>query len=111
LSIAHRNRTYFEGKDSNVTLVIDCHGHYTTAPEAHTAWRDAQKAAFKAGEAAPAYPSISDDEIRETIEKNQLRLIKERKADHTIFSPAPAPWHIMWVTSRSAKAGRSIATI
>ncbi len=70
-----------------MTLVIDCHGHYTTAPDAHTAWRDAQKAAFKAGEAAPAYPSISDDEIRETIEKNQLRLIKERKADHTIFSP------------------------
>ena len=70
-----------------MTLVIDCHGHYTTAPDAHTAWRGEQVAAFKSGTAAPAYPSISDDEIRETIEKNQLRLIKERKADHTIFSP------------------------
>jgi 4-oxalmesaconate hydratase len=68
-------------------LVIDCHGHYTTAPDAHTAWREAQVAAYKAGTAAPAYPSISDDDIRDTIEKNQLRLIKERKADHTIFSP------------------------
>jgi 4-oxalmesaconate hydratase len=29
----------------------------------------AQKAAFKAGEAAPPYPEISDDEIRETIEE------------------------------------------
>ena len=70
-----------------MTLIIDCHGHYTTAPEPHNEWRELQKAAFKAGEAAPAYPAISDDQIRETIEKNQLRLIKERGADHTIFSP------------------------
>ena len=30
---------------------------------------------------------ISDDELRETIEANQLRLMKERGADFTIFSP------------------------
>lgn len=70
-----------------MTLIIDCHGHYTTAPEPHNEWRELQKAAFKAGEAAPAYPAISDDQISETIEKNQLRLIKERGADMTIFSP------------------------
>ena len=70
-----------------MTLIIDCHGHYTTAPPAHNDWRDAQKAAFKAGEAAPAYPAISDDEIRETLEANQLRLLRERGADMTIFSP------------------------
>jgi 4-oxalmesaconate hydratase len=70
-----------------VTLVIDCHGHYTTAPEPHNQWREAQKAAFKAGGAPPPYPAISDDEIRETIEQNQLRLIRERGADMTIFSP------------------------
>jgi 4-oxalmesaconate hydratase len=35
----------------------------------------------------PTYPDISDDEIRETIETNQLRLLKERGADMTIFSP------------------------
>ncbi|WP_300537588.1 amidohydrolase family protein, partial [Sphingosinicella sp.] len=70
-----------------MSLVIDCHGHYTTAPQPHNAWREAQKAAFKAGEAAPPYPAISDDEIRESIEKNQLRLIRERGADMTIFSP------------------------
>ena len=40
-------------------MIIDCHGHYTTAPEAHTAWREAQVAAYRAGTAAPAYPSIS----------------------------------------------------
>jgi 4-oxalmesaconate hydratase len=68
-------------------MIIDCHGHYTTAPAAHNDWRDLQKAAFKAGGEAPAYPDISDDQIRETIEKNQLRLVKERGADLTIFSP------------------------
>ncbi|OYZ29434.1 MAG: 4-oxalomesaconate hydratase, partial [Novosphingobium sp. 16-62-11] len=70
-----------------MTMIIDCHGHYTVLPKAHDEWREKQKAAFKAGEAAPPYPDISDDEIRETIESNQLRLLKERGADMTIFSP------------------------
>jgi 4-oxalmesaconate hydratase len=68
-------------------MIIDCHGHYTTAPEPHTAWREAQVRAFRDGTATPAYPSISDDEIRATIEANQLRLLRERGADMTIFSP------------------------
>jgi 4-oxalmesaconate hydratase len=68
-------------------MIIDCHGHYTTAPAAHDQWREAQKAAFKNGTEPPSYPAISDDEIRETIEKNQLRLLRERGADMTIFSP------------------------
>ena len=68
-------------------MIIDCHGHYTTAPAPHNDWRDAQKAAFKAGEAPPLYPEISDDEICETLEKNQIRLLRERGADMTIFSP------------------------
>jgi 4-oxalmesaconate hydratase len=70
-----------------MTLIIDCHGHYTVLPKAHDTWRAAQTAAFKAGEPAPPYPAISDDEIRETIEANQLRLLRERGADLTIFSP------------------------
>jgi 4-oxalmesaconate hydratase len=68
-------------------MIIDCHGHYTTAPAAHTAWREAQQAAFKAGTPAPAYPVISDDEIRESIEGSQLRLMAERGIDLTVFSP------------------------
>ena len=68
-------------------MIIDCHGHYTTAPAAHNDWREAQKTAFKAGEAPPPYPALSDDEIRETLEQNQLRLLRERGADMTIFSP------------------------
>jgi 4-oxalmesaconate hydratase len=68
-------------------VIIDCHGHYTTAPQAHTDWRAAQLAAFKAGAAAPPYPEITDDEIRTSIDDNQLRLMLEREADLTIFSP------------------------
>ena len=69
-------------------MIIDCHGHYTTAPQKHTDFREAQIAHFKdASSPAPRLEAISDDEIRESIEKNQLRLIKERGADMTIFSP------------------------
>ena len=75
------------GKEERMSLIIDCHGHYTVLPKGHDAWREEQKAVFKAGVPAPAYPEISDDEIRDTIESNQLRLIKERGADLTIFSP------------------------
>src|SRR5947209_5142581 len=70
-----------------MTLIIDCHGHYTTAPVPHNDWREAQKHAFKAGETAPPYPRVSDDEIRESLDGNQVRLIRERGADMTIFSP------------------------
>ena len=68
-------------------MIIDCHGHYTTAPAAHTAWREAQRAAFEANQAPPPYPTISDDEIRETVETSQLRLMTERGIDLTVFSP------------------------
>ncbi len=69
-------------------MIIDCHGHYTTAPASHNAWRDRQVEAIgTGGDIDPAYPAISDDEIRETIEANQLRLLRERGADMTIFSP------------------------
>jgi 4-oxalmesaconate hydratase len=69
-------------------MIIDCHGHYTTAPAAHQSFRDAQIAGIKNPSAATARPApISDDEIRETIEKNQLQLQKQRGADLTLFSP------------------------
>jgi 4-oxalmesaconate hydratase len=69
-------------------MIIDCHGHYTTAPAAHQKFRDAQLAAFKDPSAPPARAgAISDEEIRETIEKNQLRLQQQRGSDLTLFSP------------------------
>ena len=69
-------------------MIIDCHGHYTTAPAAHQKFRDAQIAGIRDASAPPAKAAqISDDEIRETIETNQLRLQKSRGSDLTIFSP------------------------
>lgn len=68
-------------------MIIDCHGHYTTVPASHTAWRAEQLAAWRAGRPAPAYPAIADDEIRASIEGSQLRLMDERGIDLTVFSP------------------------
>jgi 4-oxalmesaconate hydratase len=68
-------------------VIIDCHGHYTTAPAAHTAWRDQQVRAWEAGVRPDPYPVISDDEIRESVETSQLRLMDERGVDLTVFSP------------------------
>lgn len=69
-------------------MIIDCHGHYTTAPPAHQAWRDSQCAALNDSSLRVLpYEQILDDDIRETIESNQLRLQKERGADVTLFSP------------------------
>ncbi|QRP49758.1 amidohydrolase family protein [Amycolatopsis sp. FDAARGOS 1241] len=67
-------------------MIIDCHGHYTTVPAAHTSWREAQRAAYDAGTAAPAYPEISDDELRESVQ-GQLGLMADRGVDLTVFSP------------------------
>ena len=75
-------------------MIIDFHGHYTTTPPGVGAYREAQKEAvgkepsFK-GEKGSI--DITDDEIRESIEKNQLRLQEERGTDLTIFSPR-ASW-------------------
>ena len=72
-----------------MSLIIDCHGHYTTAPKALENWRNAQIAGIKDPAAMPkvADLKISDDELRESIETNQLKLMKERGSDITLFSP------------------------
>jgi 4-oxalmesaconate hydratase len=78
----------WRARESNLTLVIiDCHGHYTTAPQAHTDWRKAQKEAFTAGVTPPPYPDIGDAEIRASVEGSQLKQMTERGIDLTIFSP------------------------
>lgn len=69
-------------------MIIDCHGHYTTAPAQLQSYRDAQIAHFEvSSKPPPTLGHISDDEIRESIEHNQLRALRERGADLTIFSP------------------------
>src|SRR3954469_21125352 len=70
-------------------MIIDCHGHYTTAPKALEDWRNQQIAGIRDPSMKPRVSDlkISDDELRESIETNQLRLIRERGLDLTIFSP------------------------
>jgi 4-oxalmesaconate hydratase len=70
-------------------MIIDCHGHYTTAPSGLQRFRDAQIATLDDPSAAPSLDSIriSDDEIRASLEGAQLKLQRERGTDLTIFSP------------------------
>jgi len=69
-------------------VIIDCHGHYTTAPAGLQAFRDGQLASLAdPSRPHPATPSISDDEIRESIESTQLRMLRERGGDLVILSP------------------------
>ncbi|MEZ5669073.1 MAG: amidohydrolase family protein [Alphaproteobacteria bacterium] len=69
-------------------MIIDCHGHYTTAPPPLQAYRDAQIARLADPTLPPpAAAEIGDDAIRESIENNQLKLLRARGADMTIFSP------------------------
>ena len=71
------------------TMIIDCHGHYTTSPAALENWRNLQIANLNTPALGPkiADLKISDDELRESIEKNQLLKMQERGSDLTIFSP------------------------
>jgi 4-oxalmesaconate hydratase len=70
-------------------MIIDCHGHYTTAPKGLQAFRDAQLAELKNPPATRSKGPIhvTDDEIRASLEGAQLKLQRERGSDVTIFSP------------------------
>lgn len=70
-------------------MIIDCHGHYTTAPPALELWRNQQVAHLNSPELGPRVRDliISDDEICASIENNQLAKMLERGSDLTIFSP------------------------
>ena len=70
-------------------MIIDIHGHYTTAPKALETWRSRQIGAIGNPAQMPRASElrIGDDELRESIEGNQLRQMRERGLDITIFSP------------------------
>ena len=70
-------------------MIIDCHGHYTTAPGPLQDFRDAQIKALDDASllASLTGPNISDDQIRDSLEGAQLKLQRERGSDLTIFSP------------------------
>ncbi len=75
-------------------MIIDCHGHYTTAPSELGDYRENQKNALsknKENQVEKGEIRISDDQIRESLENKQLKLQKERGTDLTLFSPR-ASW-------------------
>src|SRR6185312_13773681 len=73
-------------------MIIDCHGHYTTAPKQLTTFREQQIAGLKDKSLRPKSTDlgITDDEIRASLEGAQLKFQRERGTDITIFSPRAA---------------------
>src|SRR6185503_16796139 len=69
-------------------MVIDCHGHYTTAPRELQTFREAQIAALtNPAVQVPSDPiTVSDDQLRESVQP-QLKFQSDRGTDVTIFSP------------------------
>jgi 4-oxalmesaconate hydratase len=66
-------------------VIIDVHGHYTTTPDEHQAYRDAQLACLADPSVpAPVPARISDEQIRDSIEGNQLKVLRERGCDLTL---------------------------
>ena len=71
-------------------MIIDAHGHYTTAPKPLQDYRDEQ---IKGLGTHPLFlqskgaVQITDDQIRESLELAQLKFQRERGTDLTIFSP------------------------
>jgi 4-oxalmesaconate hydratase len=70
-------------------MIIDCHGHYTTAPKELETFRKNQISGLDNPALTPSLESlkISDDQIRASLEGAQLKFQRERGADVTIFSP------------------------
>ncbi|MFJ6728150.1 MULTISPECIES: amidohydrolase family protein [unclassified Streptomyces] len=70
-------------------MIIDCHGHFTTAPPQVAAWRERQIAAIGSPADAPDPDDlvVTDDDLREAVGANQLRFMDERGIDLTVFSP------------------------
>ena len=70
-------------------MIIDIHGHYTTAPQPLKDYRARQIEALKTplADSFDEEVKISDDQIRESLEDSQIKRMRERKIDRTIFSP------------------------
>jgi 4-oxalmesaconate hydratase len=65
-------------------LIIDCHGHFTTAPEQLLEWRRRQLSKNGVHGAAPG---ISDDDLIEALQGRQIKEQRDRGLDLTLFSP------------------------
>lgn len=69
-------------------MIIDVHGHFTTAPRALVDYHDALLQAHPGS--LPNAPRLTDDQIRESVEPAQVRVQRERGIDLTLLSPRAA---------------------
>ncbi len=91
-------------------MIIDCHGHFTTAPPALGQWREKQIRAFEeSGARLPADElQISDDEIVTVIEQGHSSSCRRRRdgTDVALSSrPGPGRWPTTTATKRQAGCG------
>jgi 4-oxalmesaconate hydratase len=70
-------------------MIIDIHGHYTTAPAPLRAYRANQISSL--GRPVKGKVSITDEQIRDSLENSQLKQQRERGTDVSLFSPQ-ASW-------------------
>ena len=69
-------------------MIIDVHGHFTTTPPQVAAFRARQVEEYaRTGRCGAEPPPVSDDEIRAGLEPNQLKKMRDRGIDLTVFSP------------------------
>jgi 4-oxalmesaconate hydratase len=66
-------------------MIIDTHGHYTTVPPGVRIFRALQISNMGLPKKTPV--AVSDDEIRASLEKGQIKLLDERGIDLMLFSP------------------------
>jgi len=93
-------------------MIIDCHGHYTTTPPGVGAWRDAQKEAVASNPdhiSERGVMTVTDDEIRESIATNQLRVQQNAAPMSPYFRRGPAGWAIMSAMPAHHRHGPNIA--
>jgi 4-oxalmesaconate hydratase len=77
-----------------IVMIIDCHGHYTTAPDELGQYREVQTAELQRDPLTPGSKGlvdISDQQIRDSLAGAQLKMQADRGTDLTIFSPR-ASW-------------------
>lgn len=67
-------------------MIIDVHGHYTTEPAPLKEFRTAQLNGENPS-SAELWKSVGDDQVRESVEGNQIRVLTERGGDLMLFSP------------------------
>ncbi len=97
---------------SGTAMIIDCHGHYTTAPKPLRDWRQRQIDSLKDSSLAPkAPPVISDDEIRESLEERAVEVhARPRRGFHDLLADRRPDGPPHRQAAPRARAGRRSAT-